>query len=167
MNFLQKFFSIHRVPHKHISPPSNLNYDYVDDGIYVGTNQCCSVGLSDVLKKEGITADISLEEQKIDQPFGVEVYLWLPTPDHFPLEPERLAVGVATLEKLVAQKKKVYVHCQKGHGRSTTLVAAYLMKNKGMTLDQAFNFIKSKRPGVHMEEGQKKAVQEFAEKYKN
>lgn len=128
----------------------------------MGTNQCCTMGLSEVLKKEGITADISLEEEKIDQPFGVEVYVWLPTPDHFPLAPEKLSFGVASLEKLVSQKKKVYVHCQKGHGRSSTLIAAYFIKAKGMTPAKAFEFIKSKRPGAHLDDAQIEALETFA-----
>jgi len=42
------------------------------------------MGLADVLKKENITADISLEEDRLDVPFGVGIYTWIPTPDHTP-----------------------------------------------------------------------------------
>jgi len=52
-----------------------FDYDYIIDGIYIGSNQCCIIGLAEVFKKESIIADISLEEIRIDQLFGVEAYL--------------------------------------------------------------------------------------------
>ena len=53
-----------------------LEYSYITDDIYIGTNQCCVMGLADVLKKENITADISLEEDRLDVPFGVDIYMF-------------------------------------------------------------------------------------------
>ena len=58
-----------------------LDYNYITDGIYLGANQCCEMGLVDVLKKEGVTIDISLEKDRIDSPYGVESYMWLPVVD--------------------------------------------------------------------------------------
>lgn len=88
--------------------------------------------MSEVLKKEGIEADISLEGEKIDNPSGVSVYIWIPTPDHFPPTQDQLDFGVRTIEQLVLQGKKIYIYCKNGHGRSSTLMSAYLMKTKGM-----------------------------------
>lgn len=148
---------------KHIHKAGGgLDYDYITDGIYVGTNQCCQMGLVDVLKKEGIAADISLEEERLDQPFGVESYLWLPTKDHTPPSPEQLELGAFALERLVAQGKKVYVHCKNGHGRAPALVAAYLIK-KGMTVEEAEKVLTEKRPETHLLENQKAALRKFAE----
>ena len=60
-----------------------LEYDYIADGIYIGTNQCCQQTYFDEkLKKKGITADISLEEERIDAPFGIEFYIWIPIKNH-------------------------------------------------------------------------------------
>ena len=36
--------------------------------------------------------------------------------------------GVAFIEEMNQNEKTVYVHCKAGRGRSTTLVACYLMK---------------------------------------
>jgi len=36
--------------HEHKSD-GQLDYDYIIDGIYIGNNQCCVIGLDKVLKK--------------------------------------------------------------------------------------------------------------------
>lgn len=137
-----------------------LDYHHITDGIYIGTNQCCAVGLAEVLKKEGITADVSLEDVRVDHPFGVALYVWIPTPDHTPPSRDQLVFGVQSLKELRRQKRKVYVHCKNGHGRATTLVAAYLM-SQGQSADEAFAFIQSKRPAVHLQPSQSEALQTF------
>lgn len=138
-----------------------LEYSYITDGIYIGTNQCCQTHFDEQLKQEGIDTDISLEEEQVDAPFGVNFYVWIPIKNHTAPTSEKLDFGVATLEKLVGMKKKIYVHCQNGHGRAPTLVAAYLIQN-GKSVDEAIAFIKAKRPSIHLEEVQKEALGEFS-----
>jgi hypothetical protein len=41
---------------------------------------------------------------------------------------------------------KVVIHCENGRSRSTSVAIAYLMNRYGLTLNFAFNFVKSKRP---------------------
>lgn len=147
--------------HAHPENPE-LNYDYIVDGIYIGTNQCCVLGLVEVLKKEGITADISLEEDRLDAPFGVDVYIWIPVVDEMSPTYDQLSFGVESIEKLVSQKRKIYVHCKNGHGRAPTFVAAYLIK-KGHKLEDALELIKSKRPSIHLHESQRKLLEEYYE----
>ena len=142
-----------------------LEYDYIADGIYIGTNQCCQSHFDEKLKKEGITADISLEEERIDTPFGIEFYIWIPIKNHTAPIQEQLDFGVSVLEKFVAMKKKIYVHCQNGHGRAPTMMAAYLIK-KGKGVDEALEFIKNKRPTIHLEEAQKQALEEWSKSNK-
>ncbi len=141
---------------------SKLDYDYIIDGIYIGTNQCCVVGLADVLKKEGITADISLEEDRLDAPFGVDVYLWIPVIDHMAPAFEQLSFGAESIEKLLSQNRKVYVHCKNGHGRAPTFVSAYLIR-KGYSVKDAVQLIKSKRPTIHLHEPQKSILDKYYE----
>jgi len=138
-----------------------LDYNYITDGIYIGTNQCCQTHFDEELLKQGIEADISLEEERVDAPFGVKFYVWIPTKNHTPPNSDQLAFGVTVLEKLVALNKKIYVHCQNGHGRAPTLVAAYLIKTKNMAPEKAEEFIKSKRPTIHLENVQREALNKF------
>ena len=130
-----------------------LDYNFIADGIYVGTNACCIDHLSGMLRDGGITVDISLESGKLDQPFGVEAYLWLPTEDHTPSSSDQLAMGIAFIGQAVALKKKIYVHCRNGHGRAPTLVAAYFIAG-GKTPDEAIALVKSQRPSIHLQDSQ-------------
>ncbi|MBI4085061.1 MAG: dual specificity protein phosphatase family protein [Candidatus Liptonbacteria bacterium] len=140
-----------------------LDYSYITDGIFIGTNQCCQTHFDDKLRKEGITADISLEKDRLDAPFGVDFYLWMPVEDHAAPNYEQLEFGVSALEKLVAMGRKVYVHCKNGHGRAPTLVATYLVKS-GKSPEEAEALIKAKRPSMHLEEVQREAIINFSQK---
>lgn len=142
-------------------PQNKLDFSYITDGIYIGTNQCCQTHFDEELKKLGITADISLEEERLDAPFGVDFYVWMSVRDYMPPSPDQLEFGVLALEKLVAMGKKVYVHCKQGHGRSPTLVAAYLIR-QGKSLKEAEAFLNSKRPPIHFGEAQHQGLSAFA-----
>ena len=137
-----------------------LEYNYITDGIYIGTNQCCQTHFDEKLTKEGITANISLEEDRIDAPFGVEFSVWIPVKNHVSPTPDQLEFGVSVLEKLVSLGRKIYVHCKNGHGRAPTLVAAYLVKN-GKTPQEAEEYIRQRRPTIHLENVQRQALINF------
>lgn len=138
-----------------------LEYNQIDSHIYIGTNQCCQSHFAEELLKKGISADVSLEEDRVDAPFGVESYLWLPVKDHTSPVPDQLRIGVATLRELASLDKKVYVHCKNGHGRAPTLVSAYYIA-QGMSVQDAIRFVCEKRLGAHLEESQKRALALFA-----
>lgn len=145
--------------HIHLKTPI-LEYNYIIDGIYIGTNQCCVMGLADVLKKENITADISLEEDRLDAPFGVDIYVWIPVVDGTAPTHNQLSFGAESIEKLVSQNRNIYVHCKNGHGRAPTLVSAYLIR-KGYGPTEAIKFIASKRPSIHLHKSQTKSLEEY------
>ncbi|MDP3956261.1 MAG: dual specificity protein phosphatase family protein [bacterium] len=147
--------------HIHPKTPA-LEYNYITDGIYIGTNQCCVMGLAEVLKKENITADISLEEDRLDAPFGVDMYVWIPIIDKMAPTQDQLSFGAESIEKLVSQNRKVYVHCKNGHGRAPTLVSAYLIR-KGYKPAEAVDFVVSKRPSVHLYKTQEEALKKYYE----
>jgi len=50
------------------------------------------------------------------------------------------------IDEAKRQGGSVLVHCFVGKSRSVTIVVAYLMKKHGMTLAQALQHVKSKRP---------------------
>lgn len=140
-----------------------LEYTYITDGIYAGSNQCCQSHFDETLLKEGITADISLEDERIDAPFGVEFYIWLPVKKGEAPDSEKLAFIVEVLEKFVGMGKKVYIHCQNGHGRTSTVMGAYLVKN-GYSIEDALRFLQSKRPSVHLNNDQRQSIEKYLKK---
>lgn len=144
------------IPHpKHIL----LEYNQVTEQIYLGTNQCCQTHFEESLLKVGIRADISLEKERLDTPFGVDFFLWLPVADHQPSSQEQLFVGAGAVKGLVDNNIKVYVHCKRGHGRGPTLVAAYFIL-EGLSAAKAIKRVRDKRR-IHLTLGQIKALKEF------
>lgn len=131
-----------------------FEYNEIDKGVFIGTNACCDIHFEKDLLKNGVDADISLEGEKVDQPYGVKTYLWLPTIDHSPPSRENVDIGVDVLDTIITQGRKVYIHCKNGHGRGPTFYAAYLILKRGMTADDAVTHIMTKRPTVHIEESQ-------------
>lgn len=139
---------------------ATLDYDRITDNIFIGTNTCCQFHFEKELLDKGIEADISLEDNQVDSPFGVNFFIWLPTHDHLSPSQEQLSFGAETIKHLVGMKKKIYVHCRRGHGRAPTLVAAYLLSQE-KTLDEALALIKKARPVTHINDEQMTELKKF------
>ena len=137
-----------------------FEYSKITEYIYIGTNQCCNPHFEKSLIKKGIKADISLEEGRLDQPFGVSYYLWLPTKDHKAPTFKQLLIGANFIKHLVDNKVKVYIHCEHGHARAPTLVAAYFIL-EGKNVNEVLKLIKEKRPIIHPNKSQIKALKDF------
>ncbi len=137
-----------------------LEYNRITEHIYLGTNQCCQAHFRESLLKAGIRADISLEGESVDTPFGVDFFLWLPVVDKQPPSQQQLLVGARTIKDLVDNNIKVYVHCKRGHQRSPTLVAAYFIL-EGLGPRSAIKKVRDMRV-IHLTQGQTKALTEFS-----
>ncbi len=146
--------------YNHALGVKGFDYDQINDEVFIGTNMCCQVGFNRELLTKNVRADISLEEIRVDAPMGVDYFLWLPTKNHEAPTPDKLTLGVQTLEFLISRKIKVYIHCKNGHGRAPTLYVAYLVKT-GMEVDEAIKYLKDKRPVIHFNENQTKALRVF------
>lgn len=142
--------------HNHV----RFNYNQIDDQIFLGTNFCCQTEFERSLLDLGVTADLSLEGERVDAPFGIQQYLWLPTKDHHAPTLYQLQQGVQFIALVIEQKGKVYIHCMNGHGRGPTMLAAYYIA-AGMTVDDAIHKIMLKRPEIHINDEQRNALEEF------
>ncbi|KAM9312986.1 dual specificity protein phosphatase 16 [Gastrophryne carolinensis] len=56
--------------------------------------------------------------------------------------------SVDFIEKAKASNSRVLVHCLAGISRSATIAIAYIMKRMDMSLDEAYRFVKEKRPTI-------------------
>lgn len=137
-----------------------FEYNLITPLIYIGSNQCCKVHFKEALLKKGIQADISLEKERLDKPFGVKYFFWIPVKDFSAPTQSQLKIGANVIRDLVDNKIKTYIHCKRGHGRSPTFVAAYLITT-GMSAKKAIELIKMKRPSIHLTPGQKSALNTF------
>lgn len=136
-----------------------MEYNQIAGHIYLGTNQYCQTHFEESLLKTGIRADISLEQERLDTPFGVDFFLWLPVADHEPPSQEQLLIGARTIKDLVDNNIKVYVHCKRGHGRSPTLVAAYFIL-EGLSASKAIKEVRDRRR-IHLTMSQIRALKDF------
>lgn len=131
-----------------------LDYSQITPLIFIGKNACCTTHFDEELLSRGVRADISLEEDRIDRPFGVDFFLWLPTEDHTAMTHEKADLGVAALKFFEDRNISCYVHCKNGHGRAPMLVAAFFIATRGMTAEEAMGAVKKQRPSAHWQEEQ-------------
>lgn len=132
----------------------------ITPNVFVGTNACCRVHYKLMLLDRGVSHDISLEGEQVDQPYGVDSYLWLPTPDHEAPTALHLALGTSYMKDVIRRGGKLYLHCKNGHGRAPTLAAAFLT-TQGLTPEAAVDLIRSKRPETHLEQAQMDVLRAF------
>ncbi len=120
-----------------------------------------SPGEEGILEARGIKGVLDLTSEFAETRFMREApaYLCLPLLDATAPTAEELEKGLAWLKENMS-KGPVYVHCALGHGRSTTLVAAYLL-SVGSTrgIDETLAFIKSKRPGAKLHARQRRLLE--------
>ena len=112
---------------KYISHPNKIPFEFnrITGYVYLGSNQCCQVHFNEKLLKKGIKVDISLEKEHLDKPLGVDYFFWIPVKDKKAPSQKQLLIGAKVIKEFVDNKIKVYVHCERGHGRSPSLVIAY------------------------------------------
>ena len=69
-----------------------------------------------------------------------------------------LSEAVDYINAHVQQSEPVYVHCNAGQGRSATVMAAYLSAHLGLTVDEAVEHLRARRPQISPKEEQLQEV---------
>lgn len=74
------------------------------------------------------------------------------TPDNDDIPLDKLRRGAEAMERFALKGKGVLVHCKSGVGRSAEETAVFLMRNYGLTAEEAGLYVKKKRPWVRVGE---------------
>lgn len=146
-----------------------FDYSKITDKIYIGSDLCkgrvCPAH-SEEFKTLGVCVELNLSAEKKEiPPDDIDSYSWVPVVDGYAPSQDQLDIGTSIINQAVENGETVYVHCKNGHGRSPTMVAAYLIRYKNMKIDKAIDFIGKRRPEIHIENTQKKALNEFVRRW--
>ncbi|XP_010532705.1 PREDICTED: dual specificity protein phosphatase 1 isoform X1 [Tarenaya hassleriana] len=132
----------------------------IEEGLYLG-----SIGAANnrnILKSFNITHILTVAGSLRPSHPNDFVYKIVPVVDK---EDTNLAQYFDDCAGFIDEAKKqgggVLVHCFVGRSRSVTVVVAYLMKKHGMTLSQALQHVKSKRPVASPNAGFIKQLEEL------
>jgi atypical dual specificity phosphatase len=98
------------------------------------------------------------------QAYGIE-QLRTPTVDFTPPAFQDVTAAVDFIDRQITAGNKVYVHCKAGRARSATIVLCWLIKNQGITADQAQSLLREKRPHVSASLSRRAAVQRFESEF--
>ncbi len=108
------------------------------------------------LLDHGITAVLNIRAERSDETafygrHGI-THIRFRVPDVAVPDETVITAAVDWLVQQLADGRTVLVHCAKGRGRSATLLAGYLMRERGMSFEAARDFLKSKRSLAKLEE---------------
>jgi len=106
----------------------------------------------EVLKKHGISKIINLSEncpRPESVPNNTNHFFRIPIKDSYSAKLlPHFDTAYEFLETAKKNNEKVLVHCLAGISRSATLAIAYVMRSMAKTSDEAYKFVKSKRPSI-------------------
>jgi protein-tyrosine phosphatase len=113
-------------------------------GLYLGSknNACNMIELVHHQVKYIVNATYEVDNYFLDS-FMYKKLHWDDTPYQ---KLENMWEIIDSISKYLEQDQVVLVHCQQGRSRSVSVVIAYLVKFKNMTVEEALKFVQDQRP---------------------
>ena len=117
------------------------------------------------VNRQGIETVLTLTEDPLPASWtqGLPMsFEHVPMGDHRAPSLESLEEAASMVQREVRDGRKVLVHCLAGQGRTMCVLAAYLIKDRGVGARSAITTLRGLRPGA-VESGQEKAVFDYAD----
>jgi protein-tyrosine phosphatase len=141
-----------------------MDISHIDRNLFQGS---ALSGPRDVesLRRLGIRAAVDMRAEATTI-LPLKCLLWLPTLDGEPATVEQLLTGIRFIDHCISLGWGVYVYCQGGIGRSTMMVAAYLLGRRGLDAEEALDFIRRRRPGANPSPPQMEAAEKAGREFR-
>lgn len=135
-------------------------YTRITEKLLIGSQPQSKDDIEQLFFVEGVGSLVNLQQDHDIAYWGIDInpimercdqlgvrYYRIPARD---FDPHSLRAAlpqmVAAIANSISNGKTVYVHCTAGLGRAPAAAIAYLFWFEGMTLDEAYEFVTSKRP---------------------
>jgi atypical dual specificity phosphatase len=135
------------------------NFSWLIDNRLAGSGLPTSYDEVEWLKMNGIKAILTVREHPLPREWvdGLE-YMHIYSLDLMAPEIDDIVEGVEFIASMINANKPVLVHCAAGKGRTGLLLAAYLIKHRGLDVEKAIDEVRSLRPGSIQSEYQELAL---------
>eukprot|EP00271_Cylindrocystis_brebissonii_P007418 TRINITY_DN20940_c0_g1_i1.p2 TRINITY_DN20940_c0_g1~~TRINITY_DN20940_c0_g1_i1.p2 ORF type:complete len:159 (+),score=40.68 TRINITY_DN20940_c0_g1_i1:486-962(+) len=140
---------------------NSADMNEIEEGLFLGN--CFAARAKTKLQACGIRHIVQAAEELGSPPFPADFEYTVVNVVDYDTENigEHFDRCIAAISKAREQGQGVLVHCAMGISRSSTIVIAYLMATRGMTLATAFDLVKAARPIICPNPGFRKELMRF------
>jgi atypical dual specificity phosphatase len=149
--------------------PAPEGFSWIDKPRVAALAQPAALEEYQWLREHGIQFLICLTEDPPQRAWINEVGLFsmhIPIEDMRPPTQPQIDLGMAAIEKAIANKFGVGIHCAAGLGRTGTMIACWLVQHEDLSARDAITRVRRLRPGSIETEEQADAIVEFARRRK-